>query len=193
MTTIDCRGMACPAPVISVKKALLQGGGLRVLLDDGAPRENVTRFAVSKGFLVSEQRDGEAWELTIQSPGSAPADTAPSLSAVSGATLLIASDRLGDGPDELGRLLMRNMIHTLLESDTLPEKLLFLNSGVLLTCEGSPVLEALERLTALGVEIRSCGLCLDFFNRKEELRAGGTTNMLATVDALLADSRVIKL
>ena len=191
MNTIDCRNMACPAPVVAVKKELGHGQPLVVLLDDGAPRENVTRFATSRGFQVAEQRIGDSWSLTI-TPTSVTTATEPD-AAESSTTLLITSDRLGDGPEELGRLLMRTMIHTLLEADTLPGRMLFLNSGVLLTTEGSPVLEALERLAGSGVEIRSCGLCLDYFNLKDRLAVGSTTNMLTTVDAILGDERCIKL
>jgi intracellular sulfur oxidation DsrE/DsrF family protein len=55
------------------------------------------------------------------------------------------------------------------------------------------VLEALEKLAGMGVEIFSCGMCLDFFNLKAKLQAGATTNMLTTVDSLLAAGQVIKL
>lgn len=192
MNTIDCRNMACPAPVITVKKSLEELGELRVLLDDGAPRENVTRFAVNRGYTVQEERHDNAWELTITRGASA--DVKPAAAAESAETVfLITSDRLGDGPDELGRLLMKNFIHTLLETGNLPSRMLFMNSGVRLTTEGSAVLEALGKLAGMGVEILSCGLCLDFFGIKDKLLAGGTTNMLATVETTLSDVRVIKL
>ena len=71
--------------------------------------------------------------------------------------------------------------------------MLFLNSGVFLTTEGSDVLEALEKLGDMGVEILSCGLCLDFFNLKDKLKAGGTTNMLMIAESLLSAGQVIRL
>jgi selenium metabolism protein YedF len=106
---------------------------------------------------------------------------------------MITSDRIGDGPEELGRLLMKNFVHTLLETSELPNRMLFLNRGVFLTCEDSEILEALGKLHDMGVEIFSCGLCLDFFKLKEKLRIGATTNMLAIADYLLAADSVIKL
>jgi selenium metabolism protein YedF len=192
METIDCRNLSCPAPVINVKKALQEHAEIRVLLDDGAPRENVTRFSRNRGCRVSEERDGSGWVLTI----SAAAGTAlPAPEAVSQGSrvVMITSDRLGDGPEELGRLLMRNFVHTLLETAELPDRILFLNSGVFLTCEGSDVIEALGKLRGMGVEIFSCGLCLDFFTIKNKLRVGATTNMLATAEYLLSAGSVIKL
>lgn len=193
MKTIDCRNMACPAPVITVKKALEEERELRVLLDDGAPRENVGRFARNRGCQVSEQRDDAGgWVLAIT------AGTSPTIAAAPGApqgnqVIMITSNRLGDGPEELGALLMKNFIHTLLETSELPSRMIFLNTGVFLTTEGSEVLEALDKLIGMGVEVLSCGLCLDFFGRKEKLRAGGTTNMLTTAESLLAATKAIRL
>lgn len=192
METIDCRNQSCPAPVINVKKALQEHSRVRVLLDDGAPRENVARFARNRGCQVAEERDGSGWAMTI----TAVADSQrpdPETVSQGGRVLMITSDRLGDGPEDLGRLLMKNFIHTLLETGEIPERMLFLNTGVFLTCEGSDVIEALGKLHGMGVEIFSCGLCLDFFRIKEKLRAGGTTNMLAIAEYLLSADSVIKL
>lgn len=192
MNTIDCRGMACPIPVVSVKKALETSGEIRVLLDDGAPRENVSRFATNRGFTVLDEQDGNGCCLTITA-GTIMSTASPVSSKQGDTVLLITSDRFGDGPEELGRLLMKNLIYSLLESGELPSRLLFLNSGVRLTTEGSDVLEALEKLAGMGVVIRSCGLCLDFFGIKDKLLAGGTTNMLSTVETLLSNERIIRL
>ena len=192
METIDCRNLSCPAPVINVKKALQEHAEIRVLLDDGAPRENVTRFSRNRGCRVTEVRDGSGWVLTITGAVEALRHV-PGAVSRGGRVVMITSDRLGDGPEELGRLLMKNFIHTLLETGELPSRMLFLNSGVFLTCEGSDVLEALGKLHGMGVEIFSCGLCLDFFKIKEKLRAGATTNMLAIAEYLLSADLVVKL
>jgi len=192
METIDCRNLPCPSPVIIVKKALQEQDEIRVLLDDGAPYENVSRFSRNRGCRVTEERDGSGWILTIASAAGAEQPVSAADSRGSRA-VMITSDRLGDGPEELGRLLMKNFVHTLLETSELPSRMLFLNRGVFLTCEGSDILEALGKLHDMGVEIFSCGLCLDFFKLKEKLRIGATTNMLAIADCLLAADSVIKL
>jgi selenium metabolism protein YedF len=192
METIDCRKLSCPAPVINVKKALQEHAEIRVFLDDGAPHENVTRFSRNRGYQVTEERDGSDWILTI----TGSANTLPPVTDAASRgsrVVMITSDRLGDGPEELGRLLMKNFVHTLLETVELPSRMLFLNTGVFLTCEGSDILEALGKLHGMGVEIFSCGLCLDFFKIKEKLRVGATTNMLATAEYLLSADLVIKL
>ena len=192
MKTIDCRNLTCPAPVLNVKRALEEQSEIRVIVDDVAARENVARFSRNRGCQVTEHQDGSDWVLTIR--GSADKTQLTSLpSSVGSRILLITSDRLGDGPEELGRLLMKNFIHTLLETSEMPSRILFLNTGVFLTCEGSDVQEALEKLQGMGTEIFSCGVCLDFFKLKDKLRAGATTNMLVTVESLLTAGQVIKL
>ena len=195
MKTIDCRNMVCPLPVVTVKRELeeSEGGELIVLLDDGAPRENVTRFVRNRGYEVTEDVSAEGVAITISGVSGSVGKGAPVPVADGRRVLLVTSDRLGDGPEELGRLLMKNFIITLLESAELPDKMLFVNRGVLLATEGSELLEALEKLGNRGVEILSCGVCLDFFGKRGQLVAGLVTNMFSIVEALMAGSRVIRL
>ena len=192
MSDLDVRGMACPMPVVSVKRALESAqGDLRVLLDDGAPRENVRRFAEGRGYQVREEAFGGAFAFTISGAAKQPEEKA---AARTGATvMLIGTDRLGDGPEELGRLLMKNFIITLLDQPELPDRMLFINTGVLLTAEGSEVIEALEALGNRGVEVLSCGICLDFFKKRESLAAGGVTNMFTIAESLLKAGSVLRL
>ena len=196
MKTIDCRGQACPAPVIATKKALEEfGPEICVVVDDGAPRENVGRFARNRGYQVTEVAAADGWSLQIT--GSATAEEAVQRSAPSSTSgdrvLLITSDRLGDGPEELGYLLMKNFIFTLLETPQQPARILFLNSGVLLATEGAETVEALKRLEERGVELFACGICLDYLKKKDQLAVGQVTNMFSTAEHLLAASSVIKL
>ena len=191
MKSLDVRGMACPLPVVSVKRALETARGeLQVLLDDGAPRENVKRFAESRGYRVQEQAVEGGFAFTITGEQKVEAAAVERAGA---AVMLIGSDRLGDGPEELGRLLMKNFIITLLDLGELPDRMLFLNTGVLLTAEGSEVIEALEALGNRGVEVLSCGVCLDFFKKKEALAAGVVTNMFTIAESLLQARSVVRL
>ncbi|WP_309550361.1 sulfurtransferase-like selenium metabolism protein YedF [Trichlorobacter ammonificans] len=178
--------------MIRTKRELEQSPeGLRVLLDDGAPRENVGRFARNRGFGVTEAADGFGWVLVLTPAGTA---TAPAAAVQSGErVLLITADQMGAGPEELGRLLMRSFIHALLETPRQPDRILLLNSGVLLAVEGAETVEALRKLGEQGVEIFACGLCLDYFGKKEQLAAGSVTNMFSTAETLLAASSVIRL
>jgi selenium metabolism protein YedF len=193
MKTIDCRNMACPLPVVTVKRALEEaaGKGVKVLLDAGAPRENVTRFAVNRGFLVEESALENGYALQISGQ---PGDSCSLLPEKRGPrVLLVSSDRLGDGPEELGRLLMKNFIITLLDVADPPDRILFVNTGIFLTTEGSEVIEALDKLGNGGMEVLSCGACLDFFNRREKLVAGAVTNMFTIAESLLQAGSVVRL
>ncbi len=190
MKTIDCRNQPCPAPVISTKKALEQSTEvISVLVNDKASRDNVTRFATNRGYTVTETTDGDTWTLTIQQ-GNRPVKT---IETAGDKILLITSDILGEGADDLGLLLIKNFIATLLETDTVPDKILLLNSGVLLAINGSESLDSLKELENKGVEIFACGVCLDYFQKKEQLTVGKITNMLSTAEYLLAAGTVIKL
>lgn len=193
MKNVDCRNMACPMPVVTVKRALEEANGepVRVLLDDGAPRENVTRFARNRGFSVEESIAEGGGALLISGGQQEPT---PEKGKRKGDTvMLVASDRLGDGPEELGRLLMKNFIITLLDLSSPPDRIFFLNTGVFLTTEGSEALEALDQLGNRGVEVFSCGVCLDFFHRRELLMSGGITNMFSIAEGLAAAASVIRI
>jgi selenium metabolism protein YedF len=111
----------------------------------------------------------------------------------SGTVVLITSDRLGTGSDELGALLMKSFLNSLWDSELRPEQILFMNDGVRLTVEGSEVLDALALLEEAGVTLLSCGTCLDYYNLREELKAGSVTNMKATVAALMNAEKVIRI
>lgn len=196
MTTIDCRGAGCPTPVIETKKALEQHPeGVIVLLDNGPPRENVRRFAHNRGWTVTETDSGEYWTVSISGAADAakPATSEASTLSAGETIILLTSDQLGSGPEELGRLLMKNFIFTLLETAQLPDRILLLNRGVLLAVKDADTVEALSTLLQMGVAIASCGLCLDFFEAKDRLAVGETTNMFTTAELLLKARSVIRL
>jgi len=109
-----------------------------------------------------------------------------------GTVLLVTSDRLGEGADELGRILMKSFLNTVWDSETKPERIIFLNAGVRLAVEDSEVLDTLALLEASGVAVLSCGTCLDYYNLREKLKAGQVTNMKAIVASLLNADRVIR-
>jgi selenium metabolism protein YedF len=194
MILVDCRNMACPLPVVTVKRSLEDANGhpVKVLVDPGAPRENVTRFALNRGFRVEETEVEGGFSLTISPAENREATERERGEAGGRAVMLVTSDRLGDGPEELGRLLMKNFIITLLDVRNPPDRMLFLNSGVMLTTEGSELLEALEKLGNMGVEVMSCGVCLDYFNRREMLKAGVVTNMFTIAETLLQAGSVVR-
>jgi len=187
---VDVRGLPCPRPVVETKKALRESaeGAVTVLVDSPESRENVKRFAQSQGRRV-EVVEKEGHFLVEISAGELP--EAPR--KLSGDVVLIESDCLGIGDRELGEILMKAFLNTLWDSEPRPAKLLFLNSAVNLTTEGSGVLDTLRLLEKEGVQILSCGTCLEYYGLKEQLRVGQVTNMYDTVISLTAAGKVIRI
>lgn len=186
---IDTRNRPCPAPVIMTKKAVekYNGGSLTIITDPGPPRENILRFAKSMGFDVHETSEDGSCRLTL-SRAATSRPVLPGENNPCSQGLLISSDRFGDGPDELGRLLMKNFIITLLELPNPPDRIYLINRGVLLAAEGSEFIEPLAKLADAGIEVFSCGVCLDFFSVREKLAVGSVTNMYAIAEALTSGS-----
>jgi selenium metabolism protein YedF len=107
--------------------------------------------------------------------------------------VLITSDKFGTGDARLGEILMKSFLNTLWDSEPKPRQIIFMNSGVRLTTEGSEVLDALDLLAGAGVQILSCGTCLDYYKLREKLRVGQATKMPDTVHSLLTADRIIKI
>jgi selenium metabolism protein YedF len=179
---IDARGLACPQPVIAVKKALdgLASGVVTAIVDNAVAKENVVKFAVAKNCGVSIEEQNGHYYIRITKGG--PAAGASEAPADAGQTVyLITKDTLGHGSPELGAILMKAFLFTLLESGTLPKAIMFINAGVQLAVAGSPVLDHLKGLSAKGVTILSCGTCLDYFGVKDGLAVGEITNMYTII------------
>ncbi|MCL6638104.1 MAG: sulfurtransferase-like selenium metabolism protein YedF [Firmicutes bacterium] len=192
---LDCRGMACPRPVLETKKALEEAPGspLVVVVDNEAARENVSRFAKSAGRTVSVAEKDGFYHLAIGERGvPAEAETpACCFSSADGPVYFITTNSLGQGPPDLGMVLMKSLMVTLAEHRPVPAALLFLNTGVHLALEGSPVLEQLRRLAGMGTEILVCGTCLDYYKVGEKLAIGTVSNMYDINGRLAGPHKVI--
>ena len=101
-------------------------------------------------------------------------------------------DTMGRGSEELGKILMKGFLFAVSQLEHLPGTILFYNGGARLTVEGSDSLEDLRAMEAQGVEILTCGTCLNHYGLTEKLAVGGVTNMYAIVEKLSAASKVIK-
>ncbi|MDD4458114.1 MAG: sulfurtransferase-like selenium metabolism protein YedF [Syntrophotalea acetylenica] len=193
---IDCRGLPCPQPVVKTKKAMEASpdGEIEVLLNDDIAFENVSRLAAGRQWAVVDvTRKGSDIHLLLRAENAAIGEPRPSSAAEQDATLVYCvSDRIGSGDDKLGELLMQSFIKSLLDMPPLPKRMIFLNSAVRLATEGSAVLETLQHLEKQGVEIFSCGTCLDFFGLKERLRVGKATNMFDVITSLRTFERVVQ-
>jgi len=195
MPEIDCRGKACPEPVMITRSALeqLEEGSIIILVDDPSSCENVERFAKSQGCAVRVEKREQGFYLHIEKgthreKGKLSYPEEKALNVL----VYINSHLLGVGEEALGAILMRAFLKTLEDLETKPARMVFINSGVRLASEGSEVLEALRTLSEKGVEILSCGTCLDFYGLKEKLRVGRVSNMYEIARSLFEADRLIR-
>ena len=195
MSVIDCRGLACPQPVVTTKQALdqLKGEELVVIVANSISSNNVERFAQSQGCSVIVEKKGEDYHLRIRKPGgSEKTELDQKAKSSQKPVVYINSPLLGIGDEALGSILMRAFLKTLLDLKPKPYRLILINSGVRLSSEGSEVLETLKALSDQGVAILSCGTCLDFYGLKERLRVGTVSNMFEIAQSLLDADPLIR-
>mgnify|MGYP001019018314 CR=1 FL=1 len=187
MQTVDNRGLACPEPVIRTKKALdnMDTGTLISIVDNEIAKENVLRLANSMGLTTLVSEENGIFRIEIKKGEGAVAATLPgSAPSARHTTLLVKSDLFGEGEQPLGQVLMKSFFYALNESSLLPREIFFVNSAVKLTCQGSAVLAKLHDLEEKGVQILSCGTCLDFYQLQDKLAIGEVTNMFSIVECL---------
>ena len=186
---IDARGENCPKPFIMTKKALdeIEMGTILTIVDNEVAKENVTKLVESLGLKHKiEEKQGDFYiEIEKGENSSSNASSADSkLSNLKDRVVLFTKDKMGHGNDELGKVLIKGYIYTLTELDEKPKKLLFLNSGILLTTGDAETISDLKKLEDMGVEILSCGTCLDYYGVKDELKVGEIANMYLIADAM---------
>ena len=109
-----------------------------------------------------------------------------------GTVLVISSDVMGSGDEALGRLLMKGFLYAMVEQEKQPEMILFYNSGVFLTTEGSGVLDDLREMERRGVRLLTCGTCLNHYGRLEKLQVGEVTNMYEIAQCMMQAERIIR-
>jgi len=170
------------------------------IVDNPTSQANVTRMAQKAGWQVrvEEKENGTYLHLSrgeaALGPAPEPVVKAEPAAAAGGlSVLLFTSDKMGSGPEELGRILMRAFLHTLSEVSPLPDTMVFITDSVRLVCEGSEALDDLRALADQGVEILACGTCLGFFGLKEKLAVGEVSNMYTIAETLLQAGKVVQL
>ncbi len=201
MITVNAMGDACPIPVIKTKKAMQGVTGaetIEVLVDNEIAVQNVTKMAQSSGGTVTSEKLAEKeFKVTIQlngavqtEKGDAPVNCVPD--SRRNTVVVISADHMGEGKEDLGKVLLKGFIYALTQLDELPKAILFYNGGAKITTEGSDSLEDLKTLESQGVEIMTCGTCLDYYGLKEKLQVGTVTNMYSIVETMNGADKVIR-
>lgn len=194
---LDCSGLACPEPVLQTKKALEElpnDSVLEVTVSSLASKENVMRFAQNGGFDTRAQDlEGGSSLITIIKGFTCNIVSSAPDALFLDKTLFLKSDKVGEG--ELGAKLVVGFLKSTLELPKLPRRIICVNEAVLLTTadENAPIMEVLKALESKGVEIYSCGVCLEFFGVSDKLKVGKIGNAYGTIEMLLGGEGTISL
>ena len=209
LKVVNAMGDACPIPVVKTKNAikeLIGAGMVETLVDNEIAVQNLTKMAQQKNYGVRSEKLGENQYRVIMTIGES-ADEAGAEAVEEETTaeetcmpdgrkgnkvVVISSSYMGTGDDELGAVLMKGFIYALSQQDELPKTILFYNSGAKLACEMSPTLEDLMSLEANGVEILTCGTCLNHYGLTEKLKVGGVTNMYVITEKMMQADLSVK-
>ena len=205
MIHVNAMGDACPIPVVKTKNAIreLNGpGAVETLVDNEIAVQNLTKMANQKGYGVnSEMLEPGKFRVVMTIGEGAQPDTTPPEEETCVVTpsagqkntvVVISSSHMGSGSDELGSALMKGFLYVLNQQDSLPSTILFYNGGAALTCEGSASLEDIRSLQAQGVEILTCGTCLNYYGLTEKLRVGEVTNMYVICEKMTQADLIVK-
>lgn len=201
--TLDFIGKTCPIPVIETKKALVglkPEDVLEVLVDNSVAVQNLGKLATQKKLTIeSEKKDENLYQVTLTVTAATQISEAPLNpmscvpETVAGPTVVVlSSDKMGEGDEKLGHILMKGFIYALTQQEIFPETILMYNNGVKLSVEGSEALADLKLMESQGVEILSCGTCLNHYQLTERLGVGSVTNMYVIVEKLSGAGKVIK-
>ena len=203
---VDAMDDQCPIPVIKTKKALkeiTETTLVEVHVDNEIAVQNLSKMAKQKNLeykceKLEEQHyiikiNAEAEGVSIQQK--APAENDKEIcypDRKSNTVVVLSSNQMGNGSEELGQILMKGFIFALTELDELPSTVLLYNSGVKLSTEGSNSIEDLKTLQAQGVEILSCGTCLNYYDLTEKLQVGDVTNMYFILEKIAQADKIIR-
>lgn len=188
MYIVDAKGLVCPKPVIMAKNALKEHDEICIEVDNPTSRENLEKMAVVMKLEYGTSENGNVYAITMKKSG-LEAETEEKADDY---VVVFGTDVMGNGDDQLGGALIKSFIYTITEAEVLPSAMIFYNGGVKLTTEGSAVIEDLQKIADAGVEILSCGTCLNFYGLTDKLQVGGVTNMYVIFEKQQKASKVIR-
>ena len=221
MITINAIGDTCPIPVVKTKKAiekLEKPDTVETLVDNEIAVENLKKMASQMGFAVSDSKINSGYSVKItvddidkindnkmSSTNAKSTSEAKANSIKTGAddmvscniknsgekVVVIKSEFMGDGDNELGKVLIKGFIYALSQQDELPQTMLFYNGGAKITSEGSESIEDLKALEEKGVKIFTCGTCLNYYGLTEKLCVGEATNMYEITKKMTEASLIV--
>ena len=204
MITVNAMGDNCPIPVIKTKKAMQALTGpetIEVLVDNEIAVQNLTKMADHKGLKAKSEKKSDqeytVWmEVTEEFVKNNIKDGNVSSTPVTGencipdirkkkTVVVLGADHMGEGDD-------KGFVYALTQLEELPQTILLFNSGAYLSCEGSDSVEDLKSMEAQGVEVMTCGTCLNHYGLTEKLAVGSVTNMYVIAQTMMEADHIVK-
>ncbi len=203
MRIVDTKGQPCPAPIIATKRVLKDaktGETFKVLTDSQTSLNNLTKFLKDNSTEFSVEDTDGIWTIIVTKKSDMTSQVkaeeycTPSVPHFARGNFIIAftSDKMGEGDEELGRILMINFIKAVKELEKLPEKMIFYNNGVKLGSDDSPVLEHLKEIERMGVGILFCATCSNYYSLEDKIKVGSLSNMYEIAQVMASTGNVIK-
>jgi len=182
--------------VIETKKALAEHSAVLVKVDNIVAVQNLEKMAKGYGceFYYTVGADG-CFDVTIMAAGHiAPIPEVSTMTlGVLGLGIVIGRSTMGEGSEELGKILIKGFIYSLTELPTPPEFLIFFNSGAYLTADGANTIDDLKKLEARGTQILTCGTCINFYGLDLSPAAGSITDMYGITEKMAAAANLINI
>ncbi len=202
MKIIDCKGLICPMPLIETKKAIKESGlgeELQVIVDNETSFNNVSHFLKDNGYVFNHTKDDKVYSIVFNTNKLEvkKVEKQPSAQTISNTSkgdyiIVLTSNSMGSGDDDLGKLLVKGFLNTIDQLDSLPQEIICYNSGVILAEKGTDTAQTLKKIENLGVKLTLCGTCVDFFDLKEKLEVGTISNMLYIAGRLASGAHIVK-
>ncbi|MDR1206022.1 MAG: sulfurtransferase-like selenium metabolism protein YedF [Peptococcaceae bacterium] len=205
MKTVDVLGKPCPIPVIEAKKALAEQDADSVLVkvDNIVAVQNLEKMAKGYGYgFAYAESAKDVYDVTIQRNGKKPPEAkagsleseAPQSGAPSGGlAVAVGRDTMGEGAEELGKILIKGFIYSLTALPAPPRFVIFFNSGARLTSDGANTVEDLKKLEGMGTEVLTCGTCVNYYGLQDKLAVGAITDMYGITERMASAGTVINI
>lgn len=203
MRIVDTKGQLCPAPLIATKRALKEtavGESIIVLTDNEISYDNLCRFLRDNNTPFEVSVEGGVWSLTVSKASGDISKAKINEFCTTGIShfekgnfiVVLASDKMGEGDDELGYLLMTNFIKAVKDLDELPQKMVFYNKGVILATNNSPVVKNLKDLEKMGIELLICATCVSHYKLDKDVAVGILSNMFVIAEAMASTGNIVR-
>ena len=201
MIQVNAMGDACPIPVVKTLRALKElngAGAVQTLVDNRVAVENLTRLAESKGCTIETEQLGEKEyrvTITVGEDAELP-ENADGICTVPPRSGQHRGGRIrrphGRGRRDAGQDFAEGLSVRPDPAGDAAQNHFVLQRRRIRHLRGLCLAGDLQKLAEQGVEILTCGTCLNHYGLTEKLRVGGVTNMYVIVEKQTQATKVIR-